>query len=47
MYLNMSENMVANSEHEKISIGRVLVSESTPQIDWWTAAGQRKVELNG
>ena len=27
----MSENMVANGEHEKISIGRVLVSGSTPQ----------------
>ena len=26
----MSENMVANGEHEKISIGRVLVSGSTP-----------------
>ena len=31
MYLNMGENMVANGEHEKISIGRVLVSVSTPQ----------------
>jgi len=30
MYLNMGENMVANGEHEKISIGRVLVSVSTP-----------------
>jgi len=30
MYLNMSENMVASGEHEKISIGRVLVSVSTP-----------------
>ena len=26
----MSKNMVANGEHEKISIGRVLVSGSTP-----------------
>jgi len=31
MYLNMGENMVANGEHEKISIGRVLVSVSTPR----------------
>ena len=30
MSLNMGENMVANGEHEKISIGRVLVSVSTP-----------------
>jgi len=30
MYINMGENMVANGEHEKISIGRVLVSVSTP-----------------
>ena len=30
MYFNMGENMVANGEHEKISIGRVLVSVSTP-----------------
>jgi len=30
MYINMSENMVANGGHEKISIGRVLVSVSTP-----------------
>ena len=30
MSLIMSENMVANGEHEKISIGRVLVSGSTP-----------------
>jgi hypothetical protein len=28
----MSENMVANGEHEKISIGRVLVSGSTPLL---------------
>jgi len=32
MYLNMGENMGANGEHEKISIGRVLVSVSTPHI---------------
>jgi hypothetical protein len=30
MNLIMSENMVVNGEHEKISIGRVLVSGSTP-----------------
>ena len=32
MNLIMSENMVVNGEHEKISIGRVLVSGSTPQL---------------
>jgi len=30
MYLSMCENMVGNGEYEKISIGRVLVSVSTP-----------------
>lgn len=30
MHSIMSENMVVNGEHEKISIGRVLVSGSTP-----------------
>jgi len=38
MYLNMSENMVANGEHEKISIGRVLVSVSTP-LQWGGMGG--------
>ena len=32
MYLSMCENMVANGKYEKISIGRVLVSVSTPHL---------------
>jgi len=40
MYLNMGENMVANGEHEKISIGRVLVSVSTPHAVGGGVEGQ-------
>jgi len=32
MYLNMIKNMVANGALEKMSIGRVLVSVSTPHF---------------
>jgi len=49
MYLNMGENMVANGEHEKISIGRVLVSVSTPRFEGmslqqvWASEWQERV----
>jgi len=38
----MGENMVANGEHEKISIGRVLVSVSTPQSEGSTVGRGRR-----
>jgi len=52
MYLNMGENMVANGEHEKISIGRVLVSVSTPLctvggagLSWCVARVRQKKKM--